>query len=320
MIELLAALTVGLGLALVVVGFLSRARDRDEELLQLLDADEGPVDEDEVHRVSQRLGLLRPAAAAAGVLLERVDRDRSVATRLEKAALPMRPGEFAALAAAVAIVVGAWLWAATGLGALALVGPLLAPIVSSLWLDRRVTKRRRQLEEQLPDLLSSLAASVRGGHSLLRATALLADEAAEPTRGELERVLAETQLGVPVVDAYARLAARAELEDLDWVVEAIRIQQTVGGQLADLLFTLADHLREREEIRREITVLTAEGRLSTWVLSGLPVGLGIFIALRSPDYIAPMFSGPGLFLLVAAGIGIALGATLISRMVRRVAA
>lgn len=317
MIPLVAALTVGFGLALVVVALLDRGRARDEELLALLAVEED-VDEDEVAEVTNRLGLLRPAATAAGVLLERVDRDRSIATRLERAALPLRPGEYAIGIVAGGITLGTWLWAATGIEALALVGLVLAPVVGSLWLDLKVRRRRRALEEQLPDLLASIAASVRGGHSLLRATALLAEEAAEPTRSELERVLAETRLGVPIVDAFGRFAERAELDDLDWVVEGIRIQQTVGGQLAELLFTLAEHLREREEIRREVQVLTAEGRLSTWVLSGLPVGIGLFIAVRSPDYIAPLFSGPGLFLLVAAAVMIALGATIISRMVKKV--
>ena len=319
MVTLLAALTVGVGIALIVVALLGRSRDRDEQLLQLLAVDD-EVDEEEVAEVTSRLGLLRPAATAAGVLLERVDRDRSIATRLERAALPVRPGEYAIAVALLGLVLGGWLWAATGLEPLLAVGVVLAPVAGSLWLDTRVRRRRRLLEEQLPDLLSSLAASVRGGHSLLRATELLSEEAPEPTCSELERVLAETRLGVPIVDAFGRFADRAELEDLHWVVEGIRIQQTVGGQLAELLFTLADHLREREEIRREIQVLTAEGRLSTWVLSLLPVGLGLFIAVRSPDYIAPLFSGPGLFLLVAAGVMIAMGATIISRMVKRVTA
>lgn len=317
MIELLAALLVGGGLATVVVALLSRARDRDAELLRLLDIEE-VADEEEVARVTSRLGLLRPAATAAGVLLERVDRDRTVASRLERAALPIRPGEYAAGAAAGGLLVAGWVWAATGQPLFGLAALAAAPAVASFWLDRKVTSRRRALEEQLPDLLSSLAASVRGGHSLLRATALLAEEAPEPSRAELDRVLAETRLGVPVVDAFERFSKRAELEDLSWVVEAIRIQQTVGGQLADLLFTLAEHLREREEVRREVQVLTAEGRMSTWLLSGLPVAMAVFISIRSPDYLDPMFSGAGLVLLIGAGIGIVLGGTVISRMVKKV--
>lgn len=317
MIELLAALTVGLGLATVVVGLLSRARDRDAQLLQLLDIQE-EADEDEVAEVTSRLGLLRPAAAAAGVLLERVDRDRSVATRLERAALPIRPGEYAVGAGGIGLLVAGWAWAATGHIAFALIALAAAPALASYWLDRKVATRRRALEEQLPDLLTSLAASVRGGHSLLRATALLAEEAPEPSRSELDRVLAETRLGVPVVDAFERFSKRAELEDLSWVVEAIRIQQSVGGKLADLLFTLADHLREREEVRREVQVLTAEGRLSTWLLSALPVFMGVFISIKSPGYLEPMFSGLGLVLLIGAGVGILLGGTIISRMVKKV--
>lgn len=317
MIDLVAAVLVGGGLATVVVALLGRARARDADLLRLLDVDEAP-DPTAVADASTRLGLLRPVATAAGALLERVDRDRSIAGRLERAAVPLRPGEYAVGVGTVGVLAAGWVWAATDLLLFA-VAPLVgAPAIGAFWLDRKVAARRRALERQLPDLLAGLAASVRGGHPLLRATALLAEEAPEPTASELQRVLAETQLGVPVVDAFERLADRVELEELSWVVEAIRIQQRVGGQLAELLFTLAAHLREREEIRREVQVLTAEGRLSTWLLSGLPIGMALVISIVSPGYLDGLTSGVGLLLLAAAVVGIVLGGVTISRMVRKV--
>ncbi len=106
-------------------------------------------------------------------------------------------------------------------------------------------------------------------------------------------MVSETQLGDPLVDALERMAQRLDVRDVDWVVQAIRIQQTVGGKLADLLHTLADFIRAREEIRREIDVLTAEGRISAYVLGALPLFLGVFIQVTNPGYLDPMFQGWG---------------------------
>src|SRR5947208_6352918 len=100
---------------------------------------------------------------------------------------------------------------------------------------------------------------------------MMCEESEPPLSEEFARVVSETQLGDPLVDALDRMAQRLQVRDLTWVVQAIRIQQTVGGKLADLLHTLADFIRSREEIRREIQVLTAEGRLSAWMLGALPL-------------------------------------------------
>jgi tight adherence protein B len=100
------------------------------------------------------------------------------------------------------------------------------------------------------------------------------------------------------------------------VVQAIRIQQNVGGKLADLLYTLAEFMRGREEIRREVKVLTAEGRMSAWVLGALPVGLFFAVKTMSPGYLDPMMRAPGVFALIGAGVSVAVGIGMIMRMVR----
>jgi tight adherence protein B len=144
----------------------------------------------------------------------------------------------------------------------------------------------------------------------------MVEESEAPLSEEFARVVAETSLGDPLVDALERLAARLEIEDLAWVVQAIRIQQTVGGKLADLLYTLSDFMRAREEIRREVKVLTAEGRMSAWVLGGLPVFVFFAVKTMSPEYIAPMLKAPGVFVLMGAGVSIAMGVAMIMKMVK----
>jgi tight adherence protein B len=119
-----------------------------------------------------------------------------------------------------------------------------------------------------------------------------------------------------VVDALDRMAQRLEVRDVAWVVQAIRIQQTVGGRLADLLHTLADFIRAREEIRREVDVLTAEGRISAWVLGALPVFLLLAISVMNPGYMSSMFQGWGYIWLAGSAASVICGVIVINKMVK----
>jgi tight adherence protein B len=145
---------------------------------------------------------------------------------------------------------------------------------------------------------------------------MMCEESEPPLSEEFARVVSETRLGDSVVDALARMAQRLQLRDLDWVVQAIRIQQTVGGKLADLLHTLADFIRAREEVRREVRVLTAEGRMSAWVLGGLPIFLLLAIQVIDPEYMKPMFQGWGIAVLAATAASVAAGTAIIFRMIK----
>jgi tight adherence protein B len=112
------------------------------------------------------------------------------------------------------------------------------------------------------------------------------------------------------------MARRLDIKDLVWVVQAIRIQQQVGGKLADLLHTLADFIRAREDIRREVDVLTAEGRISAWVLTGLPVLIMVAVQISNPEYLQPFYQGWGLFVLGLTATSILVGFFIIRRMVQ----
>jgi tight adherence protein B len=112
------------------------------------------------------------------------------------------------------------------------------------------------------------------------------------------------------------MAARLQIRDLDWIVQAIRIQQTVGGKLADILHTLADFIRARQEVRREVQVLSAEGRVSAYVLAALAPFLLLVMQITNPAYLAPMLRGWGLVVLLATGGFVAIGTAIIFRMVK----
>ena len=141
----------------------------------------------------------------------------------------------------------------------------------TLLLRSALKKRAEKLREQLPDVLTIMASSLRAGHSFLQSLDTVAKEIAHPAAAEFQRVVAEVRLGRPVEDALESLAERVGSPDFMWAVLAVNIQREVGGNLAEILDTVADTLRERAMLRRQIKVLTAEGRLSAWVLGSAAV-------------------------------------------------
>jgi tight adherence protein B len=314
--QLAAIAFVGGGLSLLVVGMLSRVYERTEQLADILDLPWGEQDVDLSTAVEQHSSLVENTIGAAGKLIEQLDAKGSLFTLLEQARLPIRPGEFMLFVLSGGIVLGAFIAAITTSLVFGLVAAIISPFLGIAYLRRRISRRSRKFEEQFPDALTLIGSSLSAGHTFLRSIQMMCEEAEPPISEEFARVVSETQLGDPLVDALARMAQRLEVRDVDWVVQAIRIQQTVGGKLADLLHTLADFIRAREEIRREIDVLTAEGKISAYVLGALPVFLAIFMQVSNPDYLSPMFHGWGLVWLGGAGVSIVIGMLLILRMVK----
>jgi len=235
---------------------------------------------------------------------------------LEEAHIALRPGEFLIISLAAGLAMGAVLVGITGEWLFGVVGLAVGPLGGVAFLKQKVTARRRAFSAQLPDALSLIASSLSAGHTFLRAIQMMCEESEPPLAEEFERVVSETRLGDSVVDAMDRMAARLQLRDLQWVVQAIRIQQTVGGKLADLLHTLADFIRAREEVRREVMVLTAEGRISAWVLGALPVFLLLVIQVIDPGYMKPMYHGWGIPVLLGTAASVAAGTAIIFRMVK----
>ena len=316
MIALLAALAIGAGLALAVISFLQRAKERDDDLAAILQLPFGERDIPVEAVTESRAALLERSVALATDGLEHFNLMARVASELERARLPLRPGEFVLAAIAGGVTLGVAMWGLTAQLLLGVLSGLAGPVLAWQFVKFKVARRRKAFEAQLPEALALIASSLQAGHTALRSVQSMVEESEPPLSEEFERVVAETALGDPLVDALERMAQRLDVEDLAWVVQAIRIQQTVGGKLADLLFTLAEFMRGREEIRREVKVLTAEGRLSAYVLGGLPVMLFFFLKTSSPDYIAPMLHTPGLFALLGAAISVGIGFGIILRMVK----
>jgi tight adherence protein B len=313
--QLVAMVGVGLGMALLVVGILSRAYDREEQLADILDLPYGEHDVD-LRVESEQSSIVENISGLAGKMVSQLDDRGSLVTLLEKARVPVRPGEFVVICAAFGIVAGALLSTLTGKLVVAVITVALTPFGARAFLNYRMNRRRKKFEEQFPDGLSMIAASLTAGHTFLRSIQMMCQESPAPMAEEFSRVVNEVQLGDSVVDALERMGRRLQIRDVDWVVQAIRIQQQVGGHLAELLHTLADFMRAREEVRREVLVLTAEGRMSAYVLGGLPVLLFIAISALSPGYMDPLLEGWGPAVLLACCAWAGLGFITIMRMVK----
>ncbi|MDQ1403178.1 MAG: tight adherence protein [Actinomycetota bacterium] len=208
--------------------------------------------------------------------------------KLEQADLTLRPAEmifFAAVVAVLGMVVGFALQRFLGVLIAGFVFALAPVAILNYLAKRRMTK----FTAQLPDTLQLLAGSLRAGYSLLQGVDSVAQQVEAPMGKELQRALSEARLGRPIEDALEELAARMGSPDFDWAVMAIRIQREVGGNLAELLQTVAETMIARERLRRDVNALTAEGKISAIVLGILPVGLGVFLFVVNPDYMKILF-------------------------------
>jgi tight adherence protein B len=193
---------------------------------------------------------------------------------------------------------------------------LLTPLAARMLVGFRAKRRRAAFADQLDDSLQLLASSLRAGHSLLRALDALSHEAEEPTATEFARIVNETRVGRDLSDALDELATRMGSDDFTWVAQAIAIHREVGGNLAEVLDAVGNTIRERNAIRRQVKALAAEGKLSAIVLMALPFGIGGFIALTNPGYIARFTeSGLGWGMLVIAVLLLVGGGFWLKKMV-----
>ncbi len=256
----------------------------------------------------QKIPFLNRFSQAAEEEVKRRGLLSGVNATLEQANIPMTPGEAILAMLGLSAVLGVFFAIFRG----TLVGVIvfgLALLLSGFLVNFTGNRERRKFEKQLPDTLTLLATSLRAGYSLLQAIEAVATEAPNPTAREFSRTVNETRLGISVPDALDGIVTRTRSEDFEWAVMAIEIQREVGGNLSEVLQTVADTMLARNRLKGEIRALTAEGRISAIVLGSLPFSLGGFLWFTNRDYILPLFESTfgrvavvvGVFLM-AAGI------------------
>ena len=309
---LLAPLLFGGGLFVVIAAASARRNRRVADLRVLLDLSylDAPPDSEQARKLLVRSGVLAEKAFADTPLIERA---RATVARSD---WQVTAGELLAVSTALAVG-GLLLGIVTDsfvLGGLLAIAGAVGPFVA---VERSVSRRRQKFDAQLPDVLDLLAASLESGAGLSAALALIIGEVDEPASSEFGRVLAATRLGTSLSDALASMAERLGSEDLALAVQAITVQQRTGGRLAGILRTVAETMRGREELRRELAALTAEGRLSAYVLGGLPFLLAGLISLVNPDYLTPLFTTPaGLVMTGCTAVLMTIAFFAMSRIVR----
>jgi tight adherence protein B len=192
---------------------------------------------------------------------------------------------------------------------------LLAPFVTRLLVSRKVRKTREAFAEQLPDNLDVLAGALRTGHSTMGALAVMVDSAAEPSKSEFRRVLQDEQLGVPLEDALMVMARRMRSYDAEQVAVVMGLQKEAGGNTAEVLDRVAETIRGRMELRRLVRVLTAQARISRWILTALPVVVFALLVVTGSDYLEPMLGSlGGQIALVVGGVMVVIGSLWIKKI------
>lgn len=243
--------------------------------------------------------------------------EERLAGKLDRAGLTMRPHEWAAWRAGTSVAGAVLLGLAGGLLG-ALLGAGLGWLAAGLFRRLRESRRKQAFADQLPDALQLIVGSLRSGFSLAQSIdAVVRDAPAGPLAVELGRAMAEVRLGSDLDEALERTAQRVDNEDLAWAVMAIRIQRDTGGNLAEVLETTVETIRERERLRRHVKALSAEGRLSAYILIGLPFVLAAWLMVVRWEYLSVLWTTPlGLLLLVGGGILIAVGSFWMARWIR----
>jgi tight adherence protein B len=315
-----------LGVALVVILVLAIPRERrmttEERVTQYAArANKGPGASPYTAQQATRpeeSALASAKDAAAKVLKRNQSLEVRIARRLEGAGSQWRPSEWLLFHAALFIGISV-------LGLLIGGGNLVIGLIFMgvgalgpwMYLGFRRRRRKKKFEAALPDTLQLMSGSLAAGLSLAQSVDTIVREGHEPITSEFKKVLVETRLGLSLETALQGVADRFESKDFDWVVMAINIQRQVGGNLAELLNTVAGTMREREYMRRQVAALAAEGKLSAMVLGGLPPMFLLYLMLANRTYVMVLFQKPiGIAMLCVGGLILSVGVFWMSRLVK----
>jgi tight adherence protein B len=235
----------------------------------------------------------------------------SLAEQISRADLKLRTSEWMLIrigTAAFLAVIGLLRFGFSGFGIQALVLGIVGYFIPRFYLGYRQRKRLKAFNSQLGDTLVMMANALKTGYSLAQALDVVANKSSPPINEEFDRVVKEVNLGAGVEESLGRMVRRTESSDLDMVATAIAINRKIGGNLSEILETISETIRERVRIKGEMSSMTAQARGSGYMITALPIVLGVFMYFVTPQYFAPMLASPiGIGMLVVAGIFMGLG-------------
>lgn len=304
MMQLLSMLLIGGGVVVLFAGISRGQHEKNAALRELLDAQL-----DKPTRSPQDISqMMEKAGAFAERAMGQSPTAGKVRFRLIQSGSTLRAGEWGAMAGMGTLVATLLIFVTTKSIWFALAGLVFAPLIALARLKSKAAKRVEELESQLPEALQLIAGSLDSGTSLLLGMEMAGSEGDAPLADELARVVAESAVGRPLLEALDAMSERIGSKDIAWTVKAIRIQQQTGGKLAETLRILADFMHSRQEVRGEVRALSAEARISGKLLIFMPISIAIFLYLTRRDYIEPLFTTPlGNIMLGAAGVGLLFG-------------
>jgi tight adherence protein B len=259
----------------------------------------------------------QPVLDVAESFVRRRGMEARLALLMDRADLPWRPHEYVVLTLSASLAALAVTMLLTDSWIVRLLAPFAGWIVVAAFVRVRGGRRLRRFTAQLPDALALVASSLQTGFSLNQALDAIARDTNDPLRGEMGRAVAEARLGAEIEASLEKVADRMNCDDLRWTVMAIRIQRQVGGNLAETLRTTTKTLRDRASLRRHVKALSADGRISAYVLVGLPILMTAGLFLIAPEYISLLWSNPiGILMLVVAVVGMVVGSLWMGKIVR----
>ncbi|HXH77984.1 type II secretion system F family protein [Nocardioides sp.] len=304
-----------LGLAVLLWAMLSGGSGRKSSVDKRLDVYFGGGETKGGRRSADAPGMKDSAVALTGRMVND-DLETKIAKRLAGAGSSLTVAEWVLLHGAIAVgtaVVFFFLLSPL----MAVLGLLLGIVLPWVYLKWRHSRRLNAFNGQLAETLGLMAGGLQAGLSLPQAVDTVVREGIEPMAGELRRALVEQRLGVDIAEGLEGVGERMESDDFAWVVMAIRIQREIGGNLAEILNTVADTLREREYLRRQVKALSAEGRLSGYILTGMPPFIMVYLSFANREYIEVLWSTAiGWIILAIAGVMLLMGGMAMSKLAK----
>src|SRR6266568_2353264 len=317
-IEALLAILTSAGIILLIVG-LDRALRHDRTALDKRLRRYGG----RAYQLTDEEQKQAASVAVTQLLAKRVEASISgrtfaaaLQTDLARANLKLTVGEFLIMQLAAAAVVGMLAWLISGALFVGSIFGALGWFIPKIWLGRRQAGRLKAFNNQLGDTISLMSNSLRSGLSLVQSMEMISREAEAPISEEFQRVVREIGLGVGPQEALVHLGRRVASDDLELLVIAILVQFEIGGNLSRILDSIASTIRERVKLQGEVRTLSAQGRMSGYILSGMPLAIGGILMLVAPSYMGKLFTpGPWLVLPILAAVGISIGTLVMRKLV-----
>lgn len=248
-------------------------------------------------------------------LTKKGGRTSKLTEELAKADLKLRVSEYVMVIVGLIILLSVVIFLRFHNPLLALIGVPVGYFAPGFFLKFRQRRRLKAFNNQLGDTIVLLSNALKAGYSFAQAMATIAKSSSPPMADEFSRATREMNLGVSVDDALQHMVKRIESEDFDLMVTAVQIHRVVGGNLAEILDTIAFTIRERIRIQGEIRTLTAQARASGYIITGLPFALALLLTFISPSYITPLFHEWLGYVLIGMGlVSITIGYGIISKI------